>query len=73
MEYSYKVFRSTHGCPQKSLSKGQRSTPSRYTGCKARFTATVMKIAEEGKGAEWRIVLQNWVGMLPIMRMMLFN
>ncbi|KAG6970665.1 hypothetical protein JG688_00004765 [Phytophthora aleatoria] len=73
MEYSYKVFRCTHRCPQKSRSKGQRCTPSRYTGCKAYFTATMMKFAEEGQEEEWRIVLRNWVGMLQIMRMVMFN
>ncbi|KAG3097917.1 hypothetical protein PI124_g8667 [Phytophthora idaei] len=52
MEYSYKAFRCTHGCPQKSRSKGQLSTPSRYTGCKARFTATGKNIAEEGQEEE---------------------
>ncbi|KAF1791738.1 MULE transposase domain [Phytophthora cactorum] len=60
-EYSYKVFRCTHGCSQKSRSKVQRNTPSRYTGCKDRFTATVKNMAEEGQKEEWRIVLRNWV------------
>ncbi|ETL98953.1 hypothetical protein L917_04075 [Phytophthora nicotianae] len=31
MQHSYKVFRCTHGCLQKSRSKGLRSTPTRYT------------------------------------------
>ncbi|ETL97077.1 hypothetical protein L917_05568, partial [Phytophthora nicotianae] len=60
MEYSYKVFRSTHGCSQKSRSKGQRNTPSRYTDCKARFTAIVRNWADEGGRDEWKIVLRNW-------------
>ncbi|ETP48336.1 hypothetical protein F442_05914 [Phytophthora nicotianae P10297] len=60
MEYSYQVFRSTHGCSQKSRSKGQRNTPSRYTDCKARFTAIVRNWADEGGRDEWKIVLRNW-------------
>ncbi|ETN13919.1 hypothetical protein PPTG_08598 [Phytophthora nicotianae INRA-310] len=50
MKYSYK----------KSRSKGQRNTPSRYTGCKARFTVTARNLADEEGRDEWKIVLRNW-------------
>ncbi|ETP51057.1 hypothetical protein F442_03740 [Phytophthora nicotianae P10297] len=60
IKYSYKVFRCTHGCSQKSRSKGQRNTPSRYTGCKARFTVTARNLADEEGRDEWKIVLRNW-------------
>ncbi|GMF20553.1 unnamed protein product [Phytophthora fragariaefolia] len=59
MEYSYKVFRCTHGCRQKSRTKGQRSTPTRFTGYKARFTAAVKNVAAEGVNADWKIVLHS--------------
>ncbi|ETP23061.1 hypothetical protein F441_03741, partial [Phytophthora nicotianae CJ01A1] len=50
IKYSYK----------KSRSKGQRNTSSRYTGCKARFTATVRNLADEEGRDKWKIVLRNW-------------
>ncbi|POM58934.1 Hypothetical protein PHPALM_36352 [Phytophthora palmivora] len=60
MEHSFKVFRCTHGCSQKSRSKGKRTTPRRYTGCKARFTARVTDTTVGRETAEWKIVLLNW-------------
>ncbi|POM81894.1 Hypothetical protein PHPALM_78 [Phytophthora palmivora] len=45
MEYSFTVFRCTHGCSQKSRAKSKRTTPRRYTGCKTRFTARVTNTA----------------------------
>ncbi|ETL77821.1 hypothetical protein L917_21261 [Phytophthora nicotianae] len=60
MEYSYKVFRCTHGCHQKSRGAGHCTTPVRFTGCKARFTASVMDVGAEGDKPDCKIILRNW-------------
>ncbi|ETK71166.1 hypothetical protein L915_21543 [Phytophthora nicotianae] len=60
MEYSYKVFRCTHGCHQKSRGAGHCTTPVRFTGCKARFTASVMDVGAEGDKPDRKIILRNW-------------
>ncbi|KAL4123726.1 hypothetical protein PRIC2_009576 [Phytophthora ramorum] len=54
-EWSYRIFRCTHGVKQGSRSKGYRNRKSRYCGCKARLTPTVVQTETN----EYEIVIRN--------------
>lgn len=47
----------THGCYQKSRSKGERQHPSRYSWCAARFTAVVKNLGASAQEPMWGIVI----------------
>ncbi|KAG7389591.1 hypothetical protein PHYPSEUDO_009988 [Phytophthora pseudosyringae] len=54
-QWSHKIFRCTHGVNQGSRSKGYRNRKSRYCGCKARLTATVVQT----DNYKYAIVIRN--------------
>ncbi|KAG7376188.1 hypothetical protein PHYPSEUDO_014127 [Phytophthora pseudosyringae] len=54
-QWSHKIFCCTHGVNQGSRSKGYRNRKSRYCGCKARLTATVVQT----DNYKYAIVIRN--------------